>query len=172
MTLTATQLKTLESFRTPKPDDPLWLDNPPPSVEDPEDKRTPTRVRETIGDVLVLVEQLNYIIPPPPEAREKAKKRGEKAAPFRVEQYRVHLWHTVRGWTRTIKVYRHGSERLNADTKIARILYADSADHDKRLAGKTAPPKDRGYVISILAGALGVSPERADLLLSGWTNGR
>jgi len=165
MAITATQEKQHDAHRTPSPVSTLWFKDPPPlgaGGEDKEDKKTPTRIRGEVGDFYLLVEQVNYMTFQPPEAREAYKaKNGKSPPPIFVEQYYVHLLHSVHLTARTFKIYRHQG----------RYFYSDSVDYAIESASASPPPKDRDSMITTLSRILKVDRVQASRLLSRWTCG-
>lgn len=160
-TMSGTQEKQFMAHKTPTPSNPIWFENPPPHLEDPEDKKTPARVRDVQGDFYVLVEQVNYLTFPPPEVRAAMKAAGRKVVPLRVFQVYIHAMHSRTFTTRTLKVYKHQK----------RVLYSDSMDFEVPSARKSGPDKSRETMVGLLARMFKTSEDEASSLLSNWTLG-
>lgn len=156
MAISMTQAKAFDAHKVPAPTSPIWFTDPPRDVEDPGDKKAPTRIRAVKGDYYVLVEQVSFLAFPSPDEKAKAKAKGQAKPPPRwVEQCYIHLLHSQYLTVRTFKVYRHGSKSIDVGggkvMKFPRYFYSDSLDYEVASASKSAPPKDRETMISTLA---------------------
>ena len=170
--ITATRAKQIESLRTLSPDSRLWVEDP--AGEDKSDKETPRRTRFIQGDLIVLVEAVEYVTfgpKPIPKPGRKAKKRPM----IIVHQYRVHLLHSKFRWTRTLKVYKHGRELAWPGTDslvtVERWLYLDGNDYVMRTSAKGTPTRDRDALVRVIAQLAKVDVEGASRLLRSWTDG-